>query len=161
MSVGQTVWAHAASPRHSSANRVLRDVSIELLRGPHPRFARRERRRQEYVDQPVVGHASARQREILVDGRPIATLTPQEAQARHRGGAAGAQLSAHLSIAENIGLGASPRRGGVVDYGRLAAAVAEIGHEVGLRNRDPRSATTARPPANGRNRQGALASRAS
>ena len=41
-------------------------------------------------------------------------------------------LAPHLSIAENIGLGAYPRRGGLVDYGRLAAAVAEIGKELGL-----------------------------
>jgi ribose transport system ATP-binding protein len=41
-------------------------------------------------------------------------------------------LAPHLSIAENIGLGAHPRRGGVVDYGRLAAAVAEIGKELDL-----------------------------
>jgi hypothetical protein len=35
-------------------------------------------------------------------------------------------------VAQNIGLGAHPRRGGVVDYGRLAAAVAEIGKELDL-----------------------------
>src|SRR3984885_3307433 len=71
--------------------------------------------------------------QILVDGRPIASLTPQEA---HQLGIAVVQqelsLAPHLSIAENIGLGAYPRRGGVVDYGRLAAAVAEIGKELDL-----------------------------
>jgi ribose transport system ATP-binding protein len=35
-------------------------------------------------------------------------------------------------VAQNIGLGAHPRRGGVVDYGCLAAAVAEIGKELDL-----------------------------
>ncbi len=35
-------------------------------------------------------------------------------------------------MAQNIGLGAHPRRGGEVDYGRLAAAVAEIGKELDL-----------------------------
>ena len=71
--------------------------------------------------------------QILVDGRPIASLTPQEA---HQLGIAVVQqelsLAPHLSIAENIGLGAYPRRGGVVDYGRLAVAVAEIGKELDL-----------------------------
>ena len=41
-------------------------------------------------------------------------------------------LAPHLSIAENIGLGAYARRGGLVDYGRLASAIAEIGKELGL-----------------------------
>ena len=60
-------------------------------------------------------------------------LTPQEA---HRLGVAVVQqelsLAPHLSIAENIGLGAYSRRGGVVDYGRLATTVAEIAKELDL-----------------------------
>ena len=58
-------------------------------------------------------------------------------------------LAPHLSIAENIGLGAYPRRGGVVDYGRLAAAVAEIGKELELVEiaRHAGRAIAPRPPA--------------
>ncbi len=63
----------------------------------------------------------------------VAGLTPREA---HDLGIAVVQQELSLapdpSIAENIGLGAYASRGGLVDYGRLAAAVAEIGDELGL-----------------------------
>ena len=67
-------------------------------------------------------------------------------------------LAPHLSIAENIGLGAYARRGGVVDYGRLAAAVAEIGRELELVESPGHAgrAIAPRPPADRRDRQGAL-----
>ena len=69
---------------------------------------------------------------VLVDGAPTA-LTP--AMARQRGIAVVQQelsLTTHLSIAENIGLGAYPRRFGLVHYGALARAARTLCERVGL-----------------------------
>ncbi len=58
---------------------------------------------------------------LVVDGRRVARLTPPEAR---RAGIAVVQqelsLAAELSVAENIGLGAYPRRWGLIDYRQLA-----------------------------------------
>ncbi|MDR3495030.1 MAG: sugar ABC transporter ATP-binding protein [Ancalomicrobiaceae bacterium] len=70
--------------------------------------------------------------DIRVDGKPVTRLTPQGARAA---GVAVVQqelsLAAELSIAENIGLGAAPRRFGLLDYralrDRAAAASALVG----------------------------------
>ncbi|MBB3929204.1 ribose transport system ATP-binding protein [Kaistia hirudinis] len=71
--------------------------------------------------------------EILIDGKPVARLTP--ASARAAGIAVVQQelsLAAELSIAENIGLGAAPRRFGMIDYGALSRRAAEICGLVGI-----------------------------
>lgn len=69
---------------------------------------------------------------VAVDGKPI-SLTPAEAR---RNGIAVVQqelsLTTHLSIAENIGFGAYPRRFGLVDYTALARAATELCRRVGL-----------------------------
>ena len=69
---------------------------------------------------------------VAVDGQP-ASLTP--AGARRHGIAVVQQelsLTTNLSIAENIGFGAYPRRFGLVDYGSLARAATELCRRVGL-----------------------------
>lgn len=70
--------------------------------------------------------------DVVVDGRPAA-LTP--ATARHHGIAVVQQelsLTTHLSIAENIGLGAYPRRLGLIDYRALGRQAAALCRQVGL-----------------------------
>src|ERR1700738_55873 len=114
-------------------NRVLRDGSIELRPGRIHALLGENGAGKSTLINLLSGTLRPDGGQILVDGRPIASLTPQEA--RQLGIAVVQQelsLAPHLSIAENIGLGAYPRRGGVVDYGRLAAAVAEIGKELDL-----------------------------
>ncbi|PDT29352.1 ABC transporter ATP-binding protein [Rhizobium sp. L9] len=70
---------------------------------------------------------------ILVDGKPVGRFSP--AAARAAGIAVVQQelsLTASLSIAENIGLGAFPRRFGLIDYGALHRGVQEVCDMVGL-----------------------------
>ena len=70
---------------------------------------------------------------IAIDGKAVSRLTP--AAARAAGIAVVQQelsLSAELSIAENIGLGAYPRRFGLIDYRALEKGVREVCDLVGL-----------------------------
>jgi len=114
-------------------NPALRDVSIELVGGRIHAVLGENGAGKSTLINLLSGTLRPDSGEILVDGRPVASLTPDEA---HRLGVAVVQqelsLAPHLSIAENIGLGAYPRRGGLVDYRRLAAQVADIGNELGL-----------------------------
>ncbi|WP_419696094.1 sugar ABC transporter ATP-binding protein [Mesorhizobium muleiense] len=70
---------------------------------------------------------------IEVDGRPVSRMTPAYAQ---QAGIAVVQqelsLTASLSIAENIGLGAYPRRFGLLDYPELAVRARAACDLVGL-----------------------------
>lgn len=71
--------------------------------------------------------------EIEIDGRSHRRLTPPEAR---RAGIAVVQqelsLTSDLSIAENIGLGAYPRRFGLIDYKTLARNARRVCDLVGL-----------------------------
>ncbi|MGZ2505619.1 ribose transport system ATP-binding protein [Rhizobium beringeri] len=70
---------------------------------------------------------------ILVDGNPVGRFSPSAARAA---GIAVVQqelsLTASLSIAENIGLGAFPRRFGLIDYKALHRGVSDVCDMVGL-----------------------------
>ena len=70
---------------------------------------------------------------VEIDGRAIHGLTPS--LARQNGIAVVQQelsLAAHLSIAENLGLGTYPRRFGLIDYGALARDARRLCERVGL-----------------------------
>lgn len=71
--------------------------------------------------------------EIRLAGKAVTRLTPQVARAR---GIAVVQqelsLATELSIAENIGLGAAPRRFGLIDYRALRDKAATVAELVGL-----------------------------
>ncbi|NKK79102.1 sugar ABC transporter ATP-binding protein [Rhizobium leguminosarum] len=70
---------------------------------------------------------------ILVDGKPVGRFSP--AAARGAGIAVVQQelsLTSSLSIAENIGLGAFPRRFGLIDYKALHRGVSDVCDMVGL-----------------------------
>ena len=71
--------------------------------------------------------------EIVIDGKPVLRLNPGAARAA---GIAVVQqelsLTTELSIAENIGLGAFPRRFGFIDYAALARSTSEVCDLVGL-----------------------------
>ena len=133
MGVQQTILGARNVSKAFFGNPVLRDVSIELVGGRIHALLGENGAGKSTLINLLSGTLRPDSGEILVDGRPIASLTPDEA---HQLGVAVVQqelsLAPHLSIAENIGLGAYPRRGGIVDYGRLAAAVAEIAKELGL-----------------------------
>jgi ribose transport system ATP-binding protein len=70
---------------------------------------------------------------ILIDGKTVGRFSPTVARAA---GIAVVQqelsLTANLSIAENIGLGAFPRRFGLIDYAALHRGVGDVCDMVGL-----------------------------
>jgi len=114
-------------------NPVLRDVSIELVAGRIHALLGENGAGKSTLINLLSGTLAPDSGDILIDGEKIAALTPREA---HRYGVAVVQqelsLAPHLSIAENIGLGAYHRRGALIDYGELAAAAEEIGGKLGL-----------------------------
>jgi ribose transport system ATP-binding protein len=115
-------------------NPVLREVSISLVAGRIHALLGENGAGKSTLINLLSGTLRPDGGQVLVDGKPVATLAPRDA---HRLGIAVVQqelsLSPHLSIAENIALGAYPRRWGLVDYGRVAAAVEKIGAEIGLK----------------------------
>jgi len=114
-------------------NPVLRDVSIEIVVGRIHALLGENGAGKSTLINLLSGTLTPDSGEIRIDGQAISALTPREA---HRHGVAVVQqelsLAPHLSIAENIGLGSYDRRGGLIDYGRLAASVEEIGQKLGL-----------------------------
>ena len=100
-------------------NPVLREVSIELAAGRIHALLGENGAGKSTLINLLSGAFAPDSGEILVDGRPVAGLTPREA---HDLGIAVVQqelsLAPHLSIAENIGLGAYAKPGRV---GRLWA----------------------------------------
>src|ERR1700677_635894 len=133
MGVHQTILEARTVSKAFFGNPVLREVSIELVAGRIHALLGENGAGKSTLINLLSGTLRPDGGQILVDGRPIASLTPQEAhQLGIAVGQAAHRLAPPLSIAENIGLGAYPRRGGLVDYGALAAAVAEIGKELNL-----------------------------
>src|SRR6516225_12089185 len=94
-------------------NPVLREVSIELAAGRIHALLGENGAGKSTLINLLSGALAPDSGEILVDGRPVAALTPREA---HGLGIAVVQqelsLAPHLSIAENIGLGAYASRSG-------------------------------------------------
>src|ERR1700735_1193262 len=133
MGVHQTILEARSVSKAFFGNPVLREVSIELVAGRIHALLGENGAGKSTLINLLSGTLRPDGGQLRVDVRPIASLTPQEA---HQLGIAVVQqelsLAPHLSVAENIGLGTYPRRGGVVDYGRLAAAVAEISKELDL-----------------------------
>jgi ribose transport system ATP-binding protein len=133
MGVQQTILGARNVSKAFFGNSVLREVSIELAQGRIHALLGENGAGKSTLINLLSGTLRPDSGEILVDGRPIASLTPSEA---HGLGVAVVQqelsLAPHLSIAENIGLGAYAPWRGLVDYGRLANAVAEICNELEL-----------------------------
>jgi ribose transport system ATP-binding protein len=133
MSVGNPVLGARGVSKAFFGNLVLRDVSIDLLPGRIHALLGENGAGKSTLINLLSGTLAPDSGTIFVDGRSLATLAPKEAR---RLGIAVVQqelsLAAHLSIAENIGLGAAPRRRGLVDFRRLAEQVAEVSREVGL-----------------------------
>ena len=105
-------------------NPVLREVSIELAAGRIHSLLGENGAGKSTLINLLSGAFAPDNGEILVDGRPVAGLTPREA---HDLGIAVVQqelsLAPHLSIAENIGFGAYGRRGGLVRITRAPTGV--------------------------------------
>jgi ribose transport system ATP-binding protein len=130
---GQAVLGAHGVSKAFFGNPVLRDVSIDLVGGRIHALLGENGAGKSTLINLLSGTLTPDSGEIRIDRQPIAALTPREA---HKHGVAVVQqelsLAPHLSIAENIGLGFYDRRGGLIDYGRLAASVEEIGGKLGL-----------------------------
>lgn len=114
-------------------NRVLRDVSIELRPGRVHALLGENGAGKSTLINLLSGALPPDAGTLEVDGAPVDRFTPREAR---RAGVAVVQqelsLTSRLSIGENIGLGAYPRRFGFVDYRALAQRARVVCEWVGL-----------------------------
>jgi ribose transport system ATP-binding protein len=114
-------------------NPVLRDVSIELRPGRIHALIGENGAGKSTLINVLSGALAPDGGTVEVDGRPVRALCPTEAR---RAGIGVVQqelsLTSQLSIAENIGVGAFPRRFGLIDYGALARRAREVCDLVGL-----------------------------
>ena len=114
-------------------NVVLRDVSIALQPGRIHALLGENGAGKSTLINILSGALVPDTGVVEIDGRAFRGLNPREA---HRAGIAVVQqelgLTTELSIAENIGLGALPRRYGVIDYRSLARRARAAMDLVGL-----------------------------
>lgn len=114
-------------------NPVLRDVSISLVPGRIHALLGENGAGKSTLINLLSGALPPDSGTIEVDGRSLPRMTPPEAR---RAGIAVVQqelsLTSSLSIAENIGLGAYPRRFGMIDYPALAIRAKAACELVGL-----------------------------
>ncbi len=114
-------------------NPVLRDVSIALHPGRIHALLGENGAGKSTLINILSGAIAPDSGNIEVDGQTHRALTPRDAR---RAGVAVVQqelsLTSQLSIGENIGLGAFPRRFGLVDYPALARRAREACALVGL-----------------------------
>ena len=114
-------------------NPVLHGVSIEIVPGRVHALLGENGAGKSTLVNLLSGVLTPDAGRILVDGREQPGLTP--AKARSLGIAVVQQelsLAPHLSVAENIALGAMPTRGGFIDYNRLAREVTALLDLLGL-----------------------------
>ena len=112
MGAQKTVLEARSVSKAFFGNPVLRDVSIELVAGRIHALLGENGAGKSTLINLLSGTLTPDSGEILLDSQPVPALTPREA---HRHGVAVVQqelsLAAHLSIAENVGLGSYDRRG--------------------------------------------------
>ncbi|HWL69131.1 MAG TPA: sugar ABC transporter ATP-binding protein [Geminicoccus sp.] len=114
-------------------NPVLKDVSIEIVPGRVHALLGENGAGKSTLVNLLSGVLSPDEGRLRVDGQPCARLTP--ALARRHGIAVVQQelsLAPHLSVVENVALGAVPTRRGLIDYGRLAVEVGRVLDRLGL-----------------------------
>ncbi len=130
-----------------------------LAARPRARTAWRKRCGQVHTHHLLSGALPPDSGNIVLEGAALSRLNP--AQARKAGIAVIQQelsLTPELSIAENIGLGAYPRRFGLIDYKALHGEALAVCKRVGLTEplETPVGNTVARAQADGRDCQGAF-----
>ncbi|MDQ0467821.1 sugar ABC transporter ATP-binding protein [Labrys wisconsinensis] len=129
----EPVLAARGATRSFFGNTVLRDVSIRLEPGRIHALLGENGAGKSTLINLLSGALRPDGGSIEIDGKPQARYGPPAAR---RAGIAVVQqelsLTSHLSIAENIGLGAYPRRFGFVDYVGLGREAAHVCALVGL-----------------------------
>jgi ribose transport system ATP-binding protein len=121
------ILAARGATKRFFGNTVLKDVSIDIVPGRIHALLGENGAGKSTLINLLSGTLRPDGGTIEIDGRSLAGLTPREA--RKLGIAVVQQelsLAPHLSVAENIALGAMPRRRGLIDYGRLAREAQEI-----------------------------------
>jgi len=129
----QPIIAARGVSRSFFGNPVLQDVSIALLPGRIHALLGENGAGKSTLINLLSGALAPDGGEIDIDGKAHRRLTPSEAR---RAGIAVVQqelsLTSELSIAENIGLGAFPRRFGFIDYRALGERARKVCALVGL-----------------------------
>jgi ribose transport system ATP-binding protein len=114
-------------------NAVLKGVSIGILAGRIHALLGENGAGKSTLINLLSGVLRPDEGTIRFAGQEYSALTPRDAR---RLGIAVVQqelsLSPHLSVAENVALGATPRRFGIIDYRRLAGEVTAICERLGL-----------------------------
>src|SRR5439155_20131456 len=130
---GAAILAASGVTKRFFGNTVLRSVSIDILAGRIHALLGENAAGKSTLINLLSGVLRPDEGTIRVAGRELALLTPREAR---RLGIAVVQqelsLAPHLSVAENVALGATPRRGAFIDYGRVAEEVAGVCRRIGL-----------------------------
>jgi ABC-type sugar transport system ATPase subunit len=127
------VLAARALEKSFFENRVLRGVSIEIRAGRVHALLGENGAGKSTLINLLSGVLRADSGEVLLDGRPVGAWTP--AQARTAGIAVVQQelsLAPHLSVAENLAMGAMPRRGPLIDFATLAREAETLLRRIGL-----------------------------
>jgi ribose transport system ATP-binding protein len=129
----QVLLSAAGVSKSFFGNTVLRDVSIALAPGRIHALLGENGAGKSTLINILSGALSPNAGTIAVAGQTLNALTP--ASARGFGVAVVQQelsLMPHLSIAENIVLGAAPKRFGLIDYRAIKERVSEIARETGI-----------------------------
>lgn len=133
MAANTAILAAEGMTKRFFGNAVLKGVSIDILAGRIHALLGENGAGKSTLINLLSGVLRPDEGTIRFAGRDYAALTPREAR---RLGIAVVQqelsLSPHLSVAENIALGATPRRFGLIDYRRLAGEVTVICERLGL-----------------------------
>lgn len=133
MASGAVVLAARGVTKRFFGNAVLKDVSIDILSGRVHALLGENGAGKSTLINLLSGVLKPDEGSIRFADRDYAALTPRES--RQLGIAVVQQelsLSPHLSVAENIALGATPKRFGVTDYRRLADNVGAVCERLGL-----------------------------
>lgn len=115
------------------ATRALDDVSVEVESGTVHAFVGENGAGKSTLGKIVAGVFPPDQGDLVLRGAPVAFRSPREAL--ERGIAMVAQevaLVSQLTVAQNVFLGAEPRRAGIIDRGSLAEQFARLTAEAGF-----------------------------
>jgi ribose transport system ATP-binding protein len=129
----QVLLSAAGVSKSFFGNPVLRDVSIALAPGRIHALLGENGAGKSTLINILSGALTPNTGTIVIAGETLNALTP--ASARRFGIAVVQQelsLMPHLSIAENIALGAAPKRFGLIDYRAIQASVSAIARETGI-----------------------------
>ncbi|WFR98046.1 sugar ABC transporter ATP-binding protein [Rhizobium tumorigenes] len=133
MTAGQPVLEARGVFKGFFGNPVLKGVDIALMPGRVHALLGENGAGKSTLINLLSGALAPDQGTIAIDGKAVARLSPSLARTAGIGVVQQElSLASQLSIAENIGLGAYPRRFGLIDYRALARGVRDVCDLVGV-----------------------------